>query len=65
MVVLLSAYRFHLAMDPNPEVRKAIINNVAITFQTLPDILDRIRDVKDTVRRQVRYDTLIQIFMNT
>lgn len=47
------AYRYHLAMDPNPDVRRAVLTNTAITFQTLPDILERTRDVRDLVRRQV------------
>ena len=40
-------------MDPNPDVRRAVLMNIAITFQTLPDIIERIRDVRDLVRKQV------------
>ncbi|XP_071521422.1 condensin complex subunit 3 [Panulirus ornatus] len=49
---VIKAYRYHLAMDPNPDVRRAVLTNTAITFQTLPDILERTRDVRDLVRRQ-------------
>lgn len=40
-------------MDPNSDVRRAVLTSIAITFQTLPDILERTRDVRDLVRRQV------------
>ena len=40
-------------MDPNPDVRRAVLGSTAITFQTLPDILERTRDVNDAVRREV------------
>lgn len=50
-----AAYRYHLAMDPNPNVRRAVLTNIAITYQTLPDILERTRDVRDIVRCQVSH----------
>lgn len=49
---VIKAYRYHLTMDPNSDVRRAVLNNIAITFKTLPDILERTRDVRDVVRRQ-------------
>ncbi|KAG7157088.1 Condensin complex subunit 3-like, partial [Homarus americanus] len=49
---VIKAYRYHMCMDPNPDVRRAVLSNIAITFQTLPDILERTRDVRDLVRRQ-------------
>ena len=45
-------------MDPNFEVRRAILNSIAITFRTLPDILDRTRDIRDLVRKQVGVNQL-------
>nr|XP_027211990.1 LOW QUALITY PROTEIN: condensin complex subunit 3-like [Penaeus vannamei] len=49
---VIKAYRYHLSMDPNSDVRRAVLTSIAITFQTLPDILERTRDVRDLVRRQ-------------
>ncbi|XP_076046036.1 chromosome associated protein G isoform X2 [Oratosquilla oratoria] len=49
---VIKAYLYHLTMDPNPDVRRAVLNNIAITFQTLPDVLERTRDVRDVVRKQ-------------
>ncbi|KAB7498381.1 Condensin complex subunit 3 [Armadillidium nasatum] len=49
---VIKAYLFHLSMDPSPDVRKAVLSNIAITFHTLPDILERRRDKRDFVRRQ-------------
>lgn len=49
----IAAYRYHLSMDPNPDVRRTVLNNIAISFQTLPDLLERTRDVRDIVRRHV------------
>ncbi|XP_045585282.2 condensin complex subunit 3 isoform X1 [Procambarus clarkii] len=56
---VIKAYRYHMCMDPNPDVRRAVLTNIAITFQTLPDILERTRDVRDLVRRQA-YSVLSQ-----
>ncbi|KAK4302655.1 hypothetical protein Pmani_025270 [Petrolisthes manimaculis] len=49
---VIRAYRYHIAMDPNADVRRAVLTNIAISYQTLPDILERTRDVRDLVRRQ-------------
>ncbi|XP_066944785.1 condensin complex subunit 3 [Macrobrachium rosenbergii] len=49
---VIKAYRYHLSMDPNHDVRRAVLSGIAITFQTLPDVLERTRDVNDVVRRE-------------
>lgn len=42
---------FHLDRDPHPDVRRAILRNIGCTFFSLDFVLGRLRDVKDTVRR--------------
>uniref|UniRef100_A0A0P4VX19 Nuclear condensin complex subunit 3 C-terminal domain-containing protein n=1 Tax=Scylla olivacea TaxID=85551 RepID=A0A0P4VX19_SCYOL len=49
---VIEAYCFHLCKDPNYDVRRAVLNNIAVTYQTLPAILDRTRDVRELVRCQ-------------
>ncbi|XP_068227080.1 condensin complex subunit 3 [Palaemon carinicauda] len=49
---VLKAYRYHLSMDPNHDVRRAVLSGIAISFQTLPDVLERTRDVNNVVRRE-------------
>jgi condensin complex subunit 3 len=40
-----------MTCDPNPEVRKTIVSHIALCRKTLPAVLERTRDVKDTVRQ--------------
>ena len=47
---VVAAYIFLMTVDPNPEVRKTIVSHIALCRKTLPAVLDRTRDVKDTVR---------------
>lgn len=48
---LCLAFLFLVALDPNPEVRKTVISCIAPCLKTLPAILKRTRDAKDTVRQ--------------
>ena len=49
----IPAYQFHLSYDPNSDVRRAVLLNIAVSRRTLPVILERTRDVKDSVRKLV------------
>lgn len=40
-----------MGCDPNPDVRRAVLGVIAASTKTLADMLERTRDVKDTVRR--------------
>ncbi|XP_025095867.1 condensin complex subunit 3-like isoform X2 [Pomacea canaliculata] len=48
---VIKAFLFLVALDPNPEVRKTVISCIAPCLKTLPAILKRTRDAKDTVRQ--------------
>nr|KAG5687867.1 hypothetical protein BaRGS_007561 [Batillaria attramentaria] len=48
---IIKAYIFLMTSDPNPEVRKTIVSHIAPCRKTLAAILERTRDVKDTVRQ--------------
>ncbi|XP_076461529.1 condensin complex subunit 3-like isoform X2 [Babylonia areolata] len=48
---VIKAYLFLMTSDPNPEVRKTIVSHIAPCRKTLVAILERTRDVKDTVRQ--------------
>ncbi|XP_069689103.1 condensin complex subunit 3 isoform X2 [Periplaneta americana] len=52
---VIKAYLFHLGADPSPAVRRSVLNCIGRTNVTLPHILERTRDVKDTVRRHAYY----------
>ena len=43
---------FHLERDPHPEVRKAALKAIGCSYYTLTFVLSRLRDVKESVRRQ-------------
>jgi len=45
------AYIILMTRDPNVEVRRIILTSLAPSAQSLPAIIERTRDVKDTVRR--------------
>ena len=40
-----------ISADPNPDVRRFVLQSIAPSTKTLPAILERTRDVKDTVRK--------------
>lgn len=46
-----SAYLFLMSSDPNPDIRRIVLSNIAPSVKTLPDILARTRDVRDIVRK--------------
>ncbi|KAL5022801.1 hypothetical protein ScPMuIL_001956 [Solemya velum] len=49
---VIKSYLFLLCRDPNPEVRLTVLRSIAPSTKTLRVILERTRDVKDTVRRE-------------
>ncbi len=61
--VCIQALVFHLERDPHPEVRRAVLKALGCNYFTLEFVLERLRDVKDLVRRQAyifiseRYET--------
>lgn len=52
ILVITKALVFHLERDPHPEVRRAVLKALGCNYFTLDFVLDRLRDVKDLVRRQ-------------
>lgn len=49
---IVKVFLFHMSMDPSYEVRRAIVEKIAINKRTLPILLKRVNDVKDTVRKE-------------
>ncbi|MBN3309460.1 CND3 protein, partial [Amia calva] len=47
----ISAYMLILGNDSNPEVRRAVLSCIAPCVRTLPGIIQRTRDVKESVRK--------------
>jgi condensin complex subunit 3 len=56
----VAAFLFHLGADPSAAVRRSVLNCIGRTNITLPHILERTRDIKDTVRRHA-YDVLTKL----
>lgn len=50
--ICMQALVFHLERDPHPEVRRAVLKALGCNYFTLEFVLERLRDVKDLVRRQ-------------
>lgn len=48
---VIKLYRYHLNSDPATKVRQAVLTVLCRTKQTLPDIIDRLWDVDEIVRR--------------
>ncbi|XP_038070751.1 condensin complex subunit 3-like isoform X1 [Patiria miniata] len=48
---VIAAYLHLIEHDVNYEVRRAVLSNLSMSTRTLPKILDRTRDVKDSVRK--------------
>ncbi|KAI0235791.1 Condensin complex subunit 3 [Lamellibrachia satsuma] len=48
---IIKAYLFLLSCDPNADVRRAVLSCIAPCVQTLPAMLERTHDVKESVRR--------------
>ena len=40
-----------MGCDPNPDVRRSVLGVIGASKKTLPAIVERTRDVKDTVRK--------------
>ncbi|XP_041369483.1 condensin complex subunit 3-like isoform X2 [Gigantopelta aegis] len=54
---VIRAYMFLVSRDPNSDVRRAVVSCIAPSIKTLPSLLERTRDVKDSVR-QMAYTVL-------
>ncbi|XP_062622300.1 condensin complex subunit 3-like [Saccostrea cucullata] len=48
---VIKAYLFLMNCDPNPDIRRIVLSNIAPSVKTLPAILTRRRDVRDVVRK--------------
>ncbi|KAL4231186.1 hypothetical protein ACF0H5_008768 [Mactra antiquata] len=48
---VIKAFLFLLNCDPNPDVRRAVLNAIAPSSKTLSSIIDRTRDVKESVQQ--------------
>lgn len=48
---VVGLYKFHLANDPSAKVRQAIISLIGRCRRTIPDIIERLWDVEESVRR--------------
>ena len=48
---VINAFLFLLGCDPNQDVRRAVLSCIAASTKTLPAILERTRDTKDSVRK--------------
>lgn len=46
-----AAYLLLMSCDPNPDVRRAVLQSIAASTRTVPAILERTRDVKETTRK--------------
>ncbi|XP_044727913.1 condensin complex subunit 3 [Chrysoperla carnea] len=45
------SYFFHMEKDPSPQVRRAVVNNLARSIRAFPQVMERIRDTDEKVRR--------------
>lgn len=56
-MLCFAAYRFLMTFDPSPDVRRAVLTVVQVTPSSLKAILQRTRDVRDTVQKEA-YEVL-------
>ncbi|ESO95108.1 hypothetical protein LOTGIDRAFT_117517 [Lottia gigantea] len=56
---VIKAYLYLMSCDPNPDVRRAVLGVIAPSTRTLAHILERTRDVNESVR-QVAYCVLAE-----
>uniref|UniRef100_A0A1B6MTZ4 Nuclear condensin complex subunit 3 C-terminal domain-containing protein n=1 Tax=Graphocephala atropunctata TaxID=36148 RepID=A0A1B6MTZ4_9HEMI len=49
---IIQAFIYHMTHDPSHEVRRAIIQKIAVNKMTLASILTRMNDIKDVVRKE-------------
>lgn len=50
-ITLFLAYATLIENDSNPEVRRAVLSCIVPSAKTLPKIVGRTKDVKETVRK--------------
>nr|CAB3264222.1 condensin complex subunit 3 [Phallusia mammillata] len=48
---VISAYLFHMSADDSSQVRSTVLSCISLTTKTLPEVLDRTRDVAEAVRK--------------
>lgn len=48
----VAVFLLHLSKDPSYEVRRAIVQKIAVNKRTLPILLKRVNDIKDVVRKE-------------
>lgn len=56
---IIERYLFLLNCDDSPEVRSAVLSCITLSTRTLPDVLRRVRDEKESVRK-LAYQVLAQ-----
>ena len=49
--LVTKAYTYHMEFDPAPKVRQAVITAIAKKIVNMPNILERLHDVDEKVRR--------------
>ncbi|XP_023289112.1 condensin complex subunit 3 [Orussus abietinus] len=49
---IIKTYLFHLEKDPKPEVRQAVLVNLAKAQIVLPGVLEKTRDISNMVRKE-------------
>lgn len=57
--IIIEKYVELISKDSSPDVRRAILANVAVNAITLPEVIQRTKDVKESVRR-VAYQVLAE-----
>lgn len=50
---IMKEYLFHMACDPSAAVRIAVLSAIERNEQTLPEIIERCRDIDESVRRHM------------
>lgn len=56
---IIERYLFLLRYDESPEVRSAVLSCITLSTKTLPEVLKRVRDAKESVRK-LAYQVLAQ-----
>ncbi|XP_014252477.1 condensin complex subunit 3 isoform X2 [Cimex lectularius] len=57
---IVKAFVFHMVSDPSAIVREKVISHIAVTSQTLPHIIEKIKDVQVQVKKAA-YKTLSRL----
>lgn len=50
--ITVAVFLLHMSKDPSYEVRRAIVQKIAVNKRTLPILLKRVNDIKDVVRKE-------------